>query len=146
MSEDYDGLEGATTAESITTVVEERAHHLRARRARALGERRRLDRAREAPPLPWTPAETGRLRALVKELGSKTDARGFVKRSPQVPVAVLAAQEAVVMDTSLPQFQRGYAWLKCLGFWAGLRSDDGANIDPKSVAKGTCGGLSLIHT
>ena len=70
---DDDGLDVATAAEHLTTVVEERSHHLRARRARALEERRRLDRAREAPPLPWTPAETGRLRELVKELGSRTE-------------------------------------------------------------------------
>mmetsp|Transcript_15556 Transcript_15556/g.40942 ORF Transcript_15556/g.40942 Transcript_15556/m.40942 type:complete len:973 (-) Transcript_15556:15-2933(-) len=89
---DDDGLKFETATAFLTIVREEGGHHLRARRARALEERRRLERAKNEDK-PWTPEETSELRSLVGELGASVETWPLIARrlkTGRPPVQVMS--------------------------------------------------------
>ena len=94
---DDDGLRFETATAFLTIVREEGGHHLRARRARALEERRRLERAKNEDK-PWTPEETSELRSLVGELGASMETWPVIARrlkTGRPPVQVMSYYEAL---------------------------------------------------
>ncbi len=97
---DDDGLRFETATAFLTIVREEGGHHLRARRARALEERRRLERAKNEDK-PWTPEETSELRSLVGELGASVETWPLIARrlkTGRPPVQVMSYYEALPKD------------------------------------------------
>ena len=73
---------------------------MRARRARALEERRRLERAKNEDK-PWTPDETAELRSLVGELGASVETWPLLARrlkTGRPPVQVMSYYEALPKD------------------------------------------------
>ena len=97
---DDDGLRFETATAFLTIVREEGGHHLRARRARALEERRRLERAKNEDK-PWTPDETAELRSLVGELGASVETWPLIARrlkTGRPPVQVMSYYEALPKD------------------------------------------------
>ena len=97
---DDDGLKFETATAFLTIVREEGGHHLRARRARALEERRRLERAKNEDK-PWTPEETSELRSLVGELGASVETWPLIARrlkTGRPPVQVMSYFQSLPKD------------------------------------------------
>jgi len=70
-------------------------------------------------------------------------------QAPQLPLAVLAALERVVLDTELPAYHRAFAGFRLLRHWSSLRWDDTQGLPPSSLeerARGVTGTLDRTKT
>jgi hypothetical protein len=61
------------------------------------------------------------------------------KQAPQLPAMFVVKLETMIRDSSVPVFKRGYAFLKLVALWTGLRSDDQTWIVPQSMVLGEFG-------
>ena len=62
--------------------------------------------------------------------------------------SLLLQLEELVLDTSKPLFQRGFAWFRLLRHWASLRWDDSQGLNPgsfKKLARGLPAQLAHLH-
>ena len=69
----------------------------------------------------------------------------FSKKAWHLPVAVVKAMEAAVLDQELTRFVRAYAWFRLVKLWAGLRFSDTKGL-PYGSLKMEEHGLSGILT
>ena len=70
-------------------------------------------------------------------------------QAPQLPLAVLAALEEVVLNPQLPAYHRAFAGFRLLRHWASLRWDDTQGLPPGSFetrARGIAGTLDRTKT
>jgi hypothetical protein len=69
--------------------------------------------------------------------------------APQLPLAVLAALERVVLNSELPDYHRAFAGFRLLRHWSSLRWDDTQGLPPSSLeerARGVTGTLDRTKT
>jgi hypothetical protein len=81
------------------------------------------------------------IKALVKDLITERS-KGVMKekkQAPQLPAIFVLKLETMIGDLSVPVFKRGYAFLKLVALWTGLRSDDQTWIVPQSMVLGEFG-------
>ena len=67
------------------------------------------------------------------------------KKANILPVAVVAALEAEVVDGTLPTFKRGYAWYKLVKIWTGMRYNDTQGIPLRTAELGDFCWRAEIH-
>jgi hypothetical protein len=78
------------------------------------------------------------IKALAKDLitDRSKGAMREKKQAPQLPVMFVVKPEMMIRNSSAPVFKRGYAFLKLVALWTGLRSDDQKWIVPQSMVWG----------
>ena len=73
----------------------------------------------------------------------------FARKAWHLPVAVVKAMEAAVLDPELTRFVRGYAWFRLVKLWAGLRFSDTKGLPYNSMKMedhGLSGVLAVTKT
>ena len=58
---------------------------------------------------------------------------GFTKRAWHMPVRLVVALEAVVMEVTVDPYARIYAWFRLVKLWTGMRFSDTLGLSEKSV-------------
>ncbi len=87
-------------------------------------------------------AVKGYIAALAKDVEAARLSVGEseAKQAPMLPVKALIATEIMVRGKD-PRYLRAIAWLRMVGYWSGLRGDDGMGIVASSLIIGADGNL-----
>ena len=67
------------------------------------------------------------------------------KKANIMPVALVAAMEAEVVDDSQPNFKRGFAWYKLVKLWTGMRYNDTQGVPMRTAELGDFCWKAEIH-
>ena len=110
------------------------------------GEVPEAERLHCSPALANAEKELSLAAAAAAAQTSGHEARG---PAPQLPLAVLAALERVVLNPELPDYHRAFAGFRLLRHWSSLRWDDTQGLPPSSLeerARGVTGTLDRTKT
>ena len=85
-------------------------------------------------------------RALQKTQAEREAPGRPARQAPPLLLNQVAAQERTVVDTSLPAYQRFYAWAKLVRHWASLRWADSEGVPPRELRPMARGLFGLLET